>query len=305
MLARNLGQPAGALLRKHGFSPRSARQRTAASLACLAAPARVAAICGGVYGELPFDSSVHLSMPNRATLASLLRPPFNEHRLQADNIWQGRRRPHFMATGVFTPLLLDARDMLPPAGTFGKADDSLFLALLSSADPTALAMAVPASIGHFPAPPRPRRACAEMAAIEDLNNFLAAQVLAVAPLLRSGDRGTRLAALGALLLEQAHASDAALALHYGHWRDRLLCGVIQPLYRSLRDFGTAAAPQWAGHVQRAIAANEAALRERELAPARAQAVRASLLQLAFALQAWPRLWQAAGVQLLSRLRPLR
>ncbi len=305
LLMRQLGQPAGALLRKVGFSPNSARLRSSASLACLAPPARVAAICGGVYGELPFDSSIHLNMPNRTTLTSLLRAPFNPQRLQADNIWQGRRRPHFMATGVFTPLILDARELLPPVATLGKADDSLFLVLLSSIDPTALAMAVPASIGHFSQAPRDRRGRAEQPAIEDLSAFLAAQVLSAAPLLNSGDRALRMAALAAVLREQAAACDAALETQYRQWRDRLLAGVIQPLYRSLRDFGAAAPPEWIDHVRRAIAANEAALRERELPAAQRAAARAALLQMAVALEHWPALWAAAGPQLLTRLRPLR
>jgi hypothetical protein len=305
LLMRQLGQPAGALLRKVGFSPTSARLRSAASLACLAPPARVAAICGGVYGELPFDSSVHLDMPNRATLTSLLRVPFNPQRLQADNIWQGRRRPHFMAIRVFTPLIIDARELLPPVATLGKADDSLFLVLLASIDPTALAMAVPASIGHFSQSPRDRRGRAEQSAIEDLNTFLAAQILSAAQLLNSGDRALRMAALATLLREQAAASDAALEIQYRHWRDRLLAGVVQPLYRSLRDFGVAAPPEWIEHVRRAIAANESALRERELPPAQLAAARAALLQMAIALEHWPALWAAAGPQLLTRLRPLR
>jgi hypothetical protein len=254
---------------------------------------------------LPYDSSVHLDMPNRTTLTSLLRAPFNPQRLQADNIWQGRRRPHFMATGVFTPLVLDARELLPPVATLGKADDSLFLALLSSIDPTALAMAVPASIGHFSHAPRDRLGRAEQSAIEDLNTFLAAQILTAAQLLNSGDRRLRMAALGVLLREQAAASDAALEMQYRHWRDRLLCGVIQPLYRSLRDFGVSAPPEWIEHVRRAIAANEAALRERVLPPPQLARARAALLQMAVALQHWPALWAAAGPRLLTRLHPLR
>lgn len=305
MLLRYLGQPAGALLRKHGFSPASARLRMAASLRCLAPPARVAAVCGGVYGELPFDSSVYLSMPSRLTLASLLRPPFNEQRLQADNLWQGRRRPHVMATGVFTPMLLDARELLPPTGTLGKADDALFMALLSASDPTALAMAVPASIGHFPPVVRDRRGAAEIAAIEDPSTFAAAQVLAMVPLLQSADRASRLAAIAGMLRDAALGSDAALSALYLAWRDRHLLGVIQPLYRSLRDYGSSGAPAWIEHVRRAIAANEAALRERLVDPQRLALARATLAQLACALDGWPALWARGGTALLAQLRPLR
>jgi hypothetical protein len=305
LLLRHLGQPAGALLQSHGCNPDSARRRTAASLHCLAPPARVAAVCGGVHGELPFDSSVHLSMPSRATLGSLLRPPFDEQRLQADNLWQGRRRPHFMATGVFTPLLLDARELLPPTGTLGKADDALFMALLSASDPTALALAVPASIGHFPPLARDRRAAAESAAIEDLSTFAASQVLGMAPLLQSSDRASRLAAIAAILRDAALGSDAALSALYLGWRDRHLLGVIQPLYRSLREHGGSAAAAWVEHVRRAITANEMALRERIVAPQRITAARATLAQLAGALSAWPALWARGGTALLAQLPPLR
>jgi hypothetical protein len=305
VLLRFLGQPAGALLRKHGYSPASARLRTASSLACLAAPARVAAVCGGVYGELPFDSSVYLLMPNRPTLGSLLRPPFSAARLQADNLWQGRRRPHFMSTGVFTPLLLDARELLPPTGTLGKADDALFLALLSVADPHALSLAQPASVGHYGAAPRDRRGRAEQAAIEDPNVFVAAQVLGLAPALQSGDRAARLAAVAGVLREQSMADDRALARHYQAWRDRLLAGVIQPLHRSLREYASAAPEAWVEHVRRAIAANEAALRQREPPADVLARARAALDQLARGLVAWPAAWDRAGTRLLARLRPLR
>jgi hypothetical protein len=305
LMLRHLGQPAGALMGQHGYSPASARLRLADSLRCLAAPARVAAVCGGVYGELPFDSSVHLSMPSRLTLGSLLRPPFDEQRLQADKLWQGRRRPHLMATGVFTPMLLDGRELLPPTGTLGKADDALFMALLSASDPTALALAVPAAIGHFPPVVRDRRAAAERAAIEDLSTFAASQVLGLAPLLQSNDRASRLAALAAMLRDAALGSDAALAALYLGWRDRHLLGVIQPLYRSLREHAASAAPAWVEHVRRAIAANEAALRERSVAADRIAAVRATLAQLSGALDAWPTLWARGGAALLAQLRPLR
>lgn len=305
MLLRLLGQPAGALLRRHGWSPQSARLRTAASLACLEPPARVAAACCGIYGALNYDSSIHLSMPNRATLGSLLRPPFDERRLAGENLWQGRRRAHFMATGAFTPLLLDARELLPPTGTLGKSDDGLFLALLSACDAHALSMAVPAAIGHFPPPGRDRRAAAERAAIEDVSAFCAGVALSVAPMLRSDDRALRLAAVAAVMRDLAGGSDAALAGAWRAWRDRMLLGVVQPLHRSLRDYGPAAAPAWVEHVRRAIAANEAALRERTVAPERLALARAALSQLAQALPAWPSLWARGGTPLLTQLRPLR
>jgi hypothetical protein len=305
MLLRLLGQPAGALLRRQGWSPQSARLRTAASLGCLAPPACVAAVCSGIYGALNYDSSVHLSMPSRTTLGSLLRPPFDERRLDGENLWQGRRRPHFMATGAFTPLLLDARELLPPTGTLGKSDDGLFLALLSACDPHALSMAVPAAIGHFPPAGRDRRAAAERAAIEDVSAFCAAVALSVAPMLRSDDRALRLAAVAGVMRDLAGGSDAALAGTWLAWRDRMLLGIVQPLHRSLRDFGPAAAPAWSEHVRRAIAANEAALRERTVAPERLATVRAALAQLAQALVAWPSLWARAGTPLLAQLRPLR
>ena len=305
MLLRLLGQPVGALLRRHGFSPQSARLRPAGSLACLAPPARVAAVCGGIYGALNFDSSVHLSMPSRATLGSLLKPPFDERRLDGENLWQGWRRAHFMATGAFTPLLLDARDLLPPTGTLGKSDDGLFLALLSACDPHALSMAVPAAIGHFPPPGRDRRAVAERAAIEDVSGFCAGVALSVAPMLHSGDRTLRLGAVAAVMRDLAGGTDAALAEAWNAWRDRMLLGVVQPLHRSLRDFGPAAAPAWVEHVRRAISANEAALRERTVATERLALVRSALSQLAQALVAWPALWSRAGTPLLAQLRPLR
>lgn len=59
---------------------------------------------------------------------------------------------------MFTPLLLDARGLWPPTIPHGKADDSLFLALLPARDPGAGYLALPASIGHVDAEPRDRAA---------------------------------------------------------------------------------------------------------------------------------------------------
>lgn len=131
VLMRPLGQPAGALLRKQGFNPASVAGCSAAALTCLAGPSRVVGVCVGVYGSLNFDSTVFFSGMGPSSMASLLRPPFDERRLNGDWLWNGRRHPHFLKTGGFTPLLLDARELLPPTGTYGKSDDGLFLSMLS------------------------------------------------------------------------------------------------------------------------------------------------------------------------------
>lgn len=178
-----------------------------------------------------------------------------------------------MAAGVFAPLLLDARDLLPPTGTLGNSDDRLLMTLLSACDPHVPSMAVPAAIGHFPAPGRDCRAAVKRAAIEDVSVCCAGVALSVAPKLRSADRSLRLAAVAAVMRDLAAGSDAA--------------------------------PACTEHVRPAIAANRVALRERNVSTPGLAEVRATLSQRGHALAAWPELRARAGAPLLARLRPLR
>lgn len=303
-LVRPLGQPAGALLRRHGFDPESAAGGSAAALACLAAPARVVGVCTGVYGSLNFDSSVYLSGADAATMASMLKPPFDERRLNGDWLWHGRRGPQFVRNGGFTPLLLDARDLLPPTGTHGKSDDGLFLALLSICDSRSLILALPEAIGHFPPDGRDRRAAAESRPIEDVSTFCAATALTLAPVLRSEDRASRMTAVAAFLGDVARGSDAALAGSYLAWRDHMAAVIVQMLSGNLHQYGRGAPAVWIEHVRRAIAASEASIKDRSVAPARLALARQSLLQMSRALATWPTLWKRGGPALVERLPPL-
>lgn len=305
VLVRPLGQPAGALLRKHGFNSASAVGCSAAALACLAGPTRVVGVCVGVYGSLNFDSTVFFSGMGPSSMASLLRPPFDERRLNGDWLWNGRRHPHFLKTGGFTPLLLDARELLPPTGTYGKSDDGLFLSMLSICDPRSLVMSLPEAIGHFPPSGRDRRGAAERPPAEDLSAFCGSTAMAVAPILRSESRACRMAAVAAFLGDVAGSSDAALAGSYLAWRDHSVTVILRMLCGSLQQYGRAAPPAWVEHVRRAIAANEALLRDRSVAPAKLAAARQALSQMSRALAAWPALWLRGGSALVERLPLLR
>jgi hypothetical protein len=113
--------------------------------------------CPGIYGAIPFDSSAYLTATDAQSNADLWREPFRVERLEADRIWNGVAAPRLVPEAVYTPLLLDARELLPFAGTWGRVDDQYFLMLLRAiASPVYFAL-VPALLGHEDPAPRDRR----------------------------------------------------------------------------------------------------------------------------------------------------
>jgi hypothetical protein len=300
-LGRHVGASCGTLAARFGLDRSQARRRAVAGLPGRFGPRRVAAVGVGVHGALNEDTALHVLAGDPASRAALARIPFDPRRLRCESVWRGVGAPRLMAVGVFTPLLLDARALRPPTIPHGKADDSLFLALLPALDPGAGYLALPASIGHVDAEPRDRAARALEPDREDPCGWLASLVAHSIPGLPTRAADARSAVLAARLEALARADDAELTLEWLAWRDRRLPGLVARLRQARVELGPAAPPELARLLDGAADANERLLFERQVSCERIEVMRASCAALAEALDAWPRLWAEAGPGWLERI----
>jgi hypothetical protein len=295
--AARLGQSAPDMIARHGLDRAALAGRSARELMHLRQGPRVHGVFGGVYGGIAFNSAWVLSASDNDSLARLLRAPFRADRLEGDRVWHGTVRPRLTSYAVYSPLMLDARELLPFTGTWGRVDDTYFLALLGALAPRACYEFAPVLLGHFPPGSRQRKANAERPLLLDHNALLAASFDEHGRQLRSGARDTRLRAIAAICADRAQADDATLDAVISRWREGQIANAVDRL-----DSALATHPQaptaWREHVARAIAVNRAAAADRSVpAPDRA-AIRAAFAQAASAGDFWPQVWHAA------RERPL-
>ncbi|HET7844676.1 MAG TPA: hypothetical protein VFL14_11035, partial [Xanthomonadales bacterium] len=206
-LRRFVGHSGAAL---HRATPPDATKlagRTPADAGLLALAGTVQCAIASTWGAFAWDSSVYFNALDDASMRDLLRAPFDATRLNGDECWYGVLAPRLTSGGVFTPLLIDDRTLAPFATTWGKADDTAFLALFAALRAHPLMALVPASVGHAPPEPRDRVARSREPLIHDLNSWLAWYVGEVSGLLHGDDPALRLVALGALCAELAGSSD--------------------------------------------------------------------------------------------------
>ncbi len=291
MLRRVVGQPAAALLRD-GTRNEYLHGRSAREIAHLRGGAHVRAAFTGIYGALAFDSSVYLNCGDAGSLADLWREPWRPERLEADRIWHGVTAPRLLGHAVYTPILLDARELVPFAGTWGKADDTYCMLLFGAIAPGSVFAYSPLLLGHYPLEPRPRRARSLEPLLLDRSGLAADTFDRLGTLRVAHDRALRLAAIGAHALDLAQADDASLRDHIVHWRQRRIASVLERLDASHR-MGQAAPAAWRAHVAAIQSANRAALLDLAVDPAELAAVRAMYAQAGTAAAAWPRIWALA------------
>lgn len=303
-LTRYLGRSAGELAATIGLDAEAARRQPVAALSGPFGPQRVTAIGSAVHGALNYDSSVYTLAADPATRAALLAAPFDPRRLAGDSIWHGVTAPRLMAVGVFTPLLVDARVLQPPTLPHGKADDSLFLALLPAFAAGAGYLALPTSIGHVDVVPRDRAARALEPEREDLCGWLASRIAHWVAGLPPGSAEARSRVLVAALRALAEAPDQDLRRMHLDWRDSRLGPLVGRLRQWRAELGGAAPPALASILDLAAAANEARLCDRAVPIARIAAMREACAALALALDAWPQLWASAGTRWLERIAPI-
>lgn len=218
---------------------------------------RVIGVTPGIYGGLTFDSSAYLSFDVGGSLANLLRSPYRHERLEGDRLWSGWRSPALLDYAVYTPMLIDGRELLPPTATHARADDTVFLALLRSICDDAAFVHAPMSIGHAPINARHRLARGLKPLLTDSNGYVAQFVNEFAAVLVSNRRDLRLRAIAATATDFTQ-QPALLADHAARWRDLLMSSLITGLESSL-DKHPQAPNEWRAYVQGVIDVNRAAL----------------------------------------------
>jgi hypothetical protein len=290
-LRRVVGQPAAALLRGNARIE-SLHGRPVRETAHLRDAAQVRAAFTGIYGALAFDSSVYLNCGGPGSLSDLWREPWRAERLDADRIWHGVTAPRLLGHAVYTPILMDTRELVPFAGTWGKADDTYCMLLFGAIAPDSVFAYSPLLLGHYPLEARPRGARALQPLLLDRSGLAADTFDRLGMLRLARDRAERLAAIGAHARDLGESGDATLRDHVVQWRQRRIASVLERLDHSLRLRARAPAA-WRAHVSAIQAVNRAALMDTEVDAGELAAVRAMYLQAGSAAVAWPRLWEVA------------
>jgi hypothetical protein len=290
-LARHLGRSAAGMLRT-GWREPTLRGRSAAEFLHVSGGARAVGVVPGLYGGLALDTSAYAIASNSYSMASLWRSPFAASRLEADRVWHTYPSPRLASHAVYTPLLLDAREPLPFAGTWGRVDDQYFLALLRAiAAPIAFAH-VPAMLGHLDLAPRQRAANARRPLPVDANLFLAHLFGRWAEGMAPGSRWTRLAAVAAMAAEWTAADDRALGDAWVALRRAMRQRVVERTALLLDD--PAAPPAWRESALAVVTANRDAIVGDAATAAEVDILRRGLRQVADAAPAWCAAWTACA-----------
>jgi hypothetical protein len=287
-----LGRSPGALARRDGLALRQIAGKTLEQLLPWQAGRRVAAVVAGIHGGHVFNSALYLNITDAHSLRDLLRAPFSLQRLQGDALWQGVSVPRLTASAVYTPFLLDNRALVPFAPTAGRADDTVFLGLLSAMAPESNFAMLPMLVGHAPVEHRDRLDAMFRDLLVDGNTYLSSQAHQFSPTLPEGDRGTRLAAMAAWAACAGARDAAAWQADVTVWRDRVVAGALDALEQSLRMAGPDAPGEWRQAVARAMAVNRASMAQ----PASQTLIdeaRHCVRQLADAAGPWMHWWMQA------------
>lgn len=288
-LARWIGRPAGTVLAQIGFDPAGVEGRRPADLAALRTAPVVGAV-PGLYGSIALDTSAYLVYSNRWSQASLWQAPFRRERLEAENLWHGYRAPRLVSYAAYTPLLLDARELLPFAGTWGRVDDTYFLMLLRAIAGPLWFAHLPVALGHHDVAPRRRLQRAMQALPLDRNAFLADLFLRWSEEGGGGTRAQRLGAVGERCAALATQPDMALEAQVRAWRVQMRQRLAGHLEAALARHPEADA-RWREIAIRVAACNRDADRSERIDPAELACHRSALAQAAAVAPHWPQLWQ--------------
>lgn len=292
-LAVPVGRTPGALDPLARLDPRLLVGRTHADLDVLRPGSRILAAFTGVYGELAFDSSVFLNIGAPQRAPELLAEPFDPSRFEADRIWHGIRRTRLLTHAVYTPLLLDARGLLPFAGSWGKADDTLFLSLLTAMVRRPAYLYSPALLGHHPPERRNRLANSLKPLLIDRSAIVAGLVDSYATALRGDDRCLRLRAVGAYCAELATAAERELADLVARAMQTQYANLVDTLQRTIGEARSGVPAAWIEHVGTIVRVQRAALADPPEVAEAVPVVRAALAQIGAAAPVWPTLWEHA------------
>lgn len=291
LLMRSIvGQTTGALWHRDGVAANHFGGRLTSDFQCWQSNRRVLAASGGIYGGHVYNSAVYFNIADIASLKNLLRPPFRLDRLDGERIWQGVSAARITSAAVYSPLLLDARELLPFAGSFGKADDTGFFGLLSAVEPAPAYAYLPLLMGHRPEEDRARRERAGKELLLDGNHYLGYFAQRAATQLFGQDRCARMTAITALAADLVHAGEADFRNDLQAWRGRNISAVIAGIDESRRLVGAQAPAEWLAFIAQIEHANRKAMGE-PMPEQRVGECRSTIRQLAQLGNLWPHWWQ--------------
>ena len=288
-----LGQSPGALARRDGLAVHQVAGKTLEQLSSWQAGRRVAAVIAGIHGGHVFNSALYLNIADAHSLRDLLRAPFALQRLQGDALWQGVSMPRLTSSAVYTPFLIDNRELLPCTPTAARADDTVFLGLLSALAPDSSYAMLPMLVGHAPVEHRDRLDAMFRDLLVDGNTHLSSQAHQIAAHLPGRTREARFAAIAAWADAAASHDAADWQVEVSVWRDRVIAGALDALEQSKRLAGADAPDEWRQVIERAMAVNRATIGQPAPESLVAEA-RACCTQLATTASAWQAWWSDAA-----------
>lgn len=296
-----VGQSAAAVWHRDGMDLSQWSGRGVADLRLWRPQHRIVAAIGGVYGSHTFNSASHLSLTDRESLAHLLRPPFHMGRLDGEHLWQGMRRPRLSKSAVYTPMLLDARALLPFASTHDRAEDTGFLGLLSAIEPDAIYANVPLLMGHRQAEDRGRVAQAQSGMLLYPNHLAGFIAQKWAASLVSTDRAARLQYIGGMAADLARESDQGIAAMIADWKARNAAVLVLGYEDARRAAGAGAPREWLAFL---AGAERAAMADAAIWPSGdvVDQFRRTINQIAALSEVWPSLWAHMADGLAASLR---
>ena len=298
-----VGQANTTLLARHGFDPQFALHRSPSDLRPYRGERVVLGAIPGTYGTIPLDSSIYLAHLGPDSQADLFRTPYRPERLAADRVAQGYDAPRLISSPLYTPLLIDDRDLLPFAGTWGRVDDTYFLMLTMATVPDAAFLHVPLLLGHADYAPRDRLGRATKRPLVLDRNAFVAHVFAKFASSTSArqSRALCLEAIGRHCAELAAGRDTDLNDAVLRWRSAMFAQLVGHLSDGLARYPDAP-PAWRAHVAAMIEANVGQARSDRLPDGEVAHVRTALQQVADVAPHWPATWErarSAGVDVIA------
>lgn len=300
IMKRVVGQPVAAIWHRDGVAGNHFAGMNTAQFQPWQGGKQVLAASTGIYGGHVYNSSAYFSVTDAASLRDLLRAPFRIERLDGNDVWQGVSAARMTRYAVYSPMLLDTRELMPFTTALGKGDDTAFFGLLTGIEPRAAFAYLPMLMGHFPSEDRQRRARAQSELFLDSNHYIGFFAERAAQNLLGSDRGVRLAAISALARDAERTRDVEFAAEVQLWRGRKISDLLAGLHEARNQAGAAAPPEWLEFV----AAVERANREAMVTPvsaARLANYRHVLAQVGRAGDLWPLLWEQMRAGLAARL----
>jgi hypothetical protein len=296
-----LGQTPAALLDRYGVELTHALGTASAEWRHLSRPdSRVIATVQGRYGSLNVDHCVFLNCFDPDTLDELWRPPYTAARLDGRAVASYVPSLRLLSQQYVQPQLVDDRELLPYSGTFGRADDTLWLAMIGAVVGGALFATLPQMLGHHQIDEHNQLVQTLQGPPIAPNEFVAHWLDEIASALASTDRERRLAVVGAYAADLAGAGDADVADRVRRWHHVRLAERLRHLERAIRHGEGRAPDHWRRLATQLVQTTHRQLLDESGILAAVPDVRRVLSRIGVASSFWPRLWRRTRSDAASR-----